>query len=122
LIHETTAIKFILKTSPMKIQKRMYHTIAALDSGSFQIWLHVNLLHTLRTIWAHRTNNPLHFKAAVGRERRTAVARHMLEKHQTFEKSVRTDRNVRSGKTGYFTQKCAIRCPKITSSPTKRHL
>jgi hypothetical protein len=119
LIHETTAIKFILKTSPMKIQKRMYHTIAALDSGSFQIWLHVNLLHTLRTIWAHRTNNPLHFKAAVGRERRTAVARHMLEKHQTFEKSVRTDRKHTFGQDWLLHSKVRYPLPKDHFEPDK---
>jgi hypothetical protein len=117
LIHETTAIKFILRTSPMKIQKRMYHTIGALDSGSFQIWQHVNHLHKLRTIWAHRTNNPLHFKAAVDRERRTAVARHVLEKHQTFEKNVRRNRKHTFGKNWLFHSKVRYPLPKDHVEP-----
>lgn len=95
---ETSAIMFILKTSPAQVDKRILHTLGALDTVSYEFALYVEQLQKLRNIRAQRTHNPLYFIAAVDRLRRTAVGRHNFTKDRIFEKNIRTNRKLAHGR------------------------
>jgi hypothetical protein len=79
LLVDSAALKFLLKTSPVKIYKHVSQPVMAIDSSCYELNQHLNDLGRIRNIMVHRRHNPLYFKASVEAYERTSARRqHMV--------------------------------------------
>jgi hypothetical protein len=91
------AIKYILRTSPLNIYKRVSETVHALDLNTFELLELIKDLDKIRSVAVHRRQNPTYFKAAVERYQRVAAGHKVAIGDRFHYKSARVHHKLAFG-------------------------